>query len=173
MVGESLSFNGLAIPEYRLPTKMVLMQNLRTNLPTAKLLTEAERQPFVRDGAGIDMAHPSDAGFPRWLNENGTPFIVGAIKEIESLVGGKATHIMLNRLRAGDTVNPHIDHMDTGERWHLVLTTNTDSFWWDETDGEVHMEAGYWWGPVPYKRLHAVWNHGDSDRIHLVVDVRR
>jgi hypothetical protein len=136
------------------------------------LAQEIEKITFHRDGAGIDMAHPLDTGFPAWLTK--APLIRAAIAEIEGLVGGRASHIMLNRLRAGDVVNPHVDAMDLGERWHLPIRTNPQSIWWDETDEvDRYMQPGFWWGPVPYKRLHAVWNHGDSDRIHLVVDVQR
>lgn len=148
------------------------MQNLRTALDLGALTAEAVRQDFRRDGAGIDMAHNSDSGFPAWLPK--APQIQAAIAEIEGLVNGKANHIMLNRLRPHDNVLPHRDQMDVGERWHLPLVTNPRAIWWDEMDGkEVHMEVGFWYGPVPYKVEHSVWNDGETERIHLVVDVHR
>lgn len=148
------------------------MQNLRSSLDLAALLEESAAQDFRRDGAGIDMAHNSDNGFPAWLAK--APEIQKAIAEIEALVGGKANHIMLNRLKPHDNVLPHKDVMDVGERWHLPLVTNPKAKWWDEMDDkDVHMEVGYWYGPVPYKVSHSVWNDGETERIHLVVDVYR
>jgi aspartyl/asparaginyl beta-hydroxylase len=136
------------------------------------LLAEMRKLTFYRDGAGIDMAHNSDSGFPLWYQS--APAIQAAVAEIEGLVGGTATHIMLNRLRPGDSVLPHVDQMDTGERWHLPVVTNRGAIWWDEIEQiDLNMQAGFWWGPVPYKRSHAVRNDGESERIHLVVDVRR
>lgn len=148
------------------------MQNLRTSLDLPALLEEAAKQDFRRDGAGVDMAHNSDNGFPAWLPK--APRIQEAIAEIEGMVGGKATHIMLNRLRPHDNVLPHKDLMDVGERWHLPLVTNPKAFWWDEVENkDFHMEVGFWYGPVNYKADHSVWNDGETERIHLVVDVRR
>jgi len=81
--------------------------------------------------------------------------------------------MMLNRLKAKGFVKEHIDPINRGERWHLPLTTNVETIWWDELEGTFHMRAGLWWGPVPYKVLHSVRNDGSTDRIHLVVDVLR
>ena len=145
---------------------------MRTEVSIDDLLAETKKLPFFRDGAGIDMAYPSDYGFPTWLKK--VPTIQLAIAEIEQLTGGSAVHLMLNRLKPGDYVHPHVDQMDVGERWHLVLSTNPDAKWWDEVENkEVHLEQGFWWGPVNYRAMHSVWNYGETERTHLVVDVMR
>lgn len=87
---------------------------------------------------------------------------------------GNIAQIMLNKLPPLARLAPHKDGMPDNPRFHLPLRTNPDAYWWDEHNNKVHMEAGNWYGPVPYCGiLHAAFNDGDTDRIHLIVDFER
>ena len=79
------------------------------------------------------------------------------------------------KLGAGSEINPHRDHLAGYEydffRLHIPIQTN------DEVrfilDGELlHMLAGEcWYTNVHY--VHSVSNHGNTDRVHLVIDGER
>ena len=122
---------------------------------------------FKRDASGIDMA-ALQGEIPKWLSSHS---ISAAVREIEQLTGRVAKGVMVNRLDPGISVPIHTDP-DTGWlRYHLPLFTNPHAMWWDEDEGLLHMESGWWWGPVPYTKRHHVVNNGNTARYHLVVDV--
>lgn len=126
----------------------------------------AESLKFNRDQSGMDMAS-LQGGLPKWLKDH---TLMSAVREIEALSGGAAQAVMINRLDPGITVAKHKDQYTGWRRYHLPLVTNVEAWWWDETNGTVFMDYGYWWGPVPYNELHQVSNGGNTARIHLVVD---
>jgi hypothetical protein len=81
------------------------------------------------------------------------------------------TQVMVNHLEPGGRLEKHRDGLPDDDRWHLPLITNPFAKWWDEYNGEVHMDIGYWYGPVPYCGvLHSAVNDGHSERVHLVAD---
>lgn len=82
--------------------------------------------------------------------------------------------VMVNHLRPGGRLAAHRDGLPDDWRYHLPVETNPRAVWWDEFGGTMHMDTGYWHGPVPYCGvLHAVANNGPTTRIHLVVDFRK
>ena len=87
---------------------------------------------------------------------------------------GDVDRVLLNCLQAGTEFDKHRDGLPDNARFHLPVQTTDDAYWWDEINGNVHMRAGHWYGPVPYCGiLHAVGNPASTDRIHLVVDFKR
>jgi hypothetical protein len=81
------------------------------------------------------------------------------------------TQVMVNVLHGGGSLAAHRDGLPDDYRYHLPVVTNPEVVWWDELNGEAHMRAGYWHGPVPYCGvLHSVANGGTESRIHLVAD---
>jgi hypothetical protein len=79
--------------------------------------------------------------------------------------------VMVNRLDAGGKLSAHRDGPPDDLRFHLPLLTNPDVMWWDEIGGTIHMEPGFWHGPVSYCGvLHAMVNNGDKPRLHVVAD---
>jgi hypothetical protein len=82
--------------------------------------------------------------------------------------------VMVNRLASGGRLERHRDGLPDDARWHLPLITNPSAKWWDEYNGDVHMDVGYWYGPVPYCGvLHSAVNDGQSERVHIVADFAR
>lgn len=91
-----------------------------------------------------------------------------------SRVGGERLgRCMINKVKPGGQIYPHADtpaHAEYYSRFHIVLQSNPESRFraGDET---VNMAAGdIWW--FDNKQEHDVINHGTTDRIHLVVDIR-
>ncbi len=75
-------------------------------------------------------------------------------------------------LKAGGSIHRHTDEFIKGSTHHLVWTTNTQcENWWMEDGQErvCHMEAGKRY-LVERAPLHWSFNHGDTDRIHLLVE---
>lgn len=145
---------------------------LKSSLDPAPLASLFHRLESRRDGTGVEMTalqfHEQSSLSLLHHDE-----VKAAVDELESLTGGACAFIMFNRLAPGAGVPAHVDaHSEPVERWHLPVATNPQAWWWDLSLGEsLHMRAGWWWGPVPYSVFHRVWNDGDSERIHLVVDL--
>lgn len=95
-----------------------------------------------------------------------------AIAELRDVVHlGVLRQVMVNRLSAGNTLEPHRDGLPQHQRFHLPVITHPDVFWWDEIAGKCTMEPGYWYGPVNYCGiLHMVANPSPVDRVHVIAD---
>ena len=82
--------------------------------------------------------------------------------------------IVVANLKPGGAIDTHIDEGEycaAHDRFHFVLSTNSDV--WFKCDGRVkHFEVGkIWW--LDNKSLHSVENNGSTDRIHIVVDIKK
>lgn len=101
------------------------------------------------------------------------PLIGKAVDELTEQVGGLPVGLMINRLAPGVEIEKHIDKAPHPgiERWHLPLVAPREALYWDEQNGWLHMEPGYWWGPIPFWIPHQVKNMGEMERIHLIVDL--
>lgn len=131
----------------------------------------AETAKWVLDGSQALMAHGQFDPFPSWALR--CPNLLFAVNEIALSKDGTANNLMINLLKPGVIVPIHTDNVPKRpKRWHLPLITNTKSWWWDAgTNQKEYMEVGTWYGPLPYWLNHQVGNEGDTDRIHLVVDL--
>lgn len=151
---------------------------IKTNLALGSVLTEAEGLKYWVDDSGAEMTVTQSGGLEIAM---GCPNIHKAICEIATLSHLDPLHIMINRLSAQTTVPIHRDYLKPSplqgdrpclERWHLPLITNSGSYWWDETNVDnVYMPTGFWYGPMPYWKSHYVANLGQTERIHLIVDL--
>jgi len=79
--------------------------------------------------------------------------------------------VLIVNLRPGGVVSEHVDvgsYADTFARFHIVLSTNPGCT--NTTGGEVeHWKQGScWW--FNHTLPHSAANHGDTDRVHLIVD---
>jgi hypothetical protein len=150
-----------------------MIQQIKTELDLHSLLMSAEQLEYWRDGAGVDMSITQSGGLP----PESKPFMV-AINEIAGLCKLMPVNLMINRLPKRTMVPIHSDPVkgDDGrqhfERWHLPLKTNDLCVWWDEENTFFNMPMGYWYGPVPYWLKHNVSNEGETERTHLIVDLR-
>lgn len=109
--------------------------------------------------------------------------IMPIIKKIEKIYNGKHGRIWLAKLPPGKEIPIHIDHysLDTllkayeyyyflaVDRIHIPITTNEKVIF--NVGGEdKHMKIGECWN-MNQSILHFVKNDGDTDRIHLVIDL--
>ena len=124
--------------------------------------------PTTVDAGNVNMAYAQNTN-PDVITD---PYVRKAIEEIEQFTGGKAIGLMVNTLKAKQVSPIHTDPGE-GDRYHLAITTNVQVNWWDEINGLVHFQLGYWYGPVPYRFKHQVYNDGKTDRLHLIVDIRK
>jgi hypothetical protein len=143
------------------------VQKLESGLDLPTLAEAIRRLSFWKDGAGVEMSVLQFRETPKPVEEALRP----ALLELSNLQNRRWRYVMVNRLKPEAVVKPHKDIGAEVERWHLPVLTNPGAYWWDEREGEIHMEAGFWWGPVPYSILHSVGNEGSSERVHIIVDL--
>lgn len=154
------------------------MERLVTQLPLDKLALEISQiDDFWRDDSGAYMAIRPCHGVPDWLSK--CFWIMEALREIANLRKQEVLHVMINKLPPNVIVPNHTDTLTPTrqgerprvERWHLPITSNEGCFFWDDNFGFTRMLLGSWWGPVPYWLEHAVENTGQTERVHIVVDL--
>lgn len=110
------------------------------------------------------LAH-AQKGYAMIQNPPGVEDIVeAAAKE----VGGTPYNILLSRVVPGQVIERHTDKAYT-KRVHVPLQTNPKAYF--ITDEPLHMQLGKVYVVDPSKP-HSVVNEGDTDRIHLMFDVK-
>jgi hypothetical protein len=80
--------------------------------------------------------------------------------------------IMLAKLPAGESINPHIDRSPAAQfphKVHIPLTTNDETFFILNED-YINMEIGSIY-EVNNRKLHSVINKGKTERIHLIFEI--
>ncbi len=121
------------------------------------------------------VRHPR-TGVPQINLLNIFPAVRDAVNVLQVDQGYRTlTQVMVNLLEPGGKLSAHRDGPPDDDRWHLPVETNKAAVWWDEVTAQtIHMEAGYWHGPVYYCGvLHAVANNGDTPRLHIVADFEK
>ena len=101
------------------------------------------------------------------------------IKELEELYNGKVAMCGFNKLDPGCSMPLHRDQIDGKQpfspyyfvlrRFHIPIITNEKSF--IRVNGEdKNMKVGECW-EFNNNFRHKVWNNGDTDRIHFIIDI--
>lgn len=101
------------------------------------------------------------------------------IKELEELYNGKVAMCGFNKLGPGCSMPLHRDQSSGNEpfspyyyvlrRFHIPIYTNEKAF--IKVNGEhKHMKVGECW-EFNNNHRHKVWNDGDTDRIHFIIDI--
>lgn len=95
------------------------------------------------------------------------------MKVMARVSGERLGRCMINRVRPGGKIHPHADtpeHANYYDRFHLVLETNEKALFRAE-DEMVQMRTGdLWWFQNAVE--HEVRNEGDTDRVHLIIDIK-
>lgn len=94
------------------------------------------------------------------------------IKELEEDCDGEMGQVLYVNLPAGKVIDPHEDfgsYLFYICRYHIPIITNPDvGFIVDE---EIKfMKEGECW-EINNNKMHSVFNKGNSDRIHLLIDI--
>jgi len=102
--------------------------------------------------------------------------VIPIIYELEKLVGGKYAKSLFAKLPANKRIFPHYDqggplstYMMLIRRFHVVISTN-DKVLFRIGNNTKHLKVGECW-EINQNMIHEVWNDGDSDRVHLIVDI--
>jgi hypothetical protein len=134
-------------------------------------------------GVGLDMAADAYLDAASTLERVWYPpaaLFPGIVAFIGARFGPSVGSVVLARLPAGGMIVPHGDRVWQAEqayphrlppvfafRRYQVVLTGRAVFWCD--DARAEMAAGeMWW--FDNARTHSVCNHGDTDRIVLIVD---
>lgn len=108
-----------------------------------------------------------------WLNY---PAIATVVNDIEETVNAMGVfQVLIDLLGPHARIGWHTDPYDSTNspmRFHIPIVTNSKAVWADELNGEIHMQPGRVYGPVPYRDTpHMVANRGNTNRVHMVVDL--
>ena len=156
-----------------------MISALVSSIDPQRILDDANLLQYKQDGTGMLMAfNPNDVDVIAWMLRQQMTFdgIIDAIIEIEGLTGKVAKRVMLNRLPSGIEVPWHVDPGERYERWHLPVKMNSRCGFQVRADEAkppeiLELGTGWWTGPIPYWVPHRVWNLGDGERVHLIVDL--
>jgi len=96
------------------------------------------------------------------------------VMDLMAYVGGERLgRVMINKIAPGGQIYPHADtpsHADYYSRFHIVLQSRPGVMF-RAGDEQVYMATGeVWW--FDNKQEHEVINNSDTDRIHMIVDIR-
>lgn len=129
--------------------------------------SEAEKQEAMRS---IDPWEANDEA-PLTRLPEALPLIYGLMTMVQ---GERLGRVLLDRLEPGAHILPHPDiprELKYYERFHIVVSTNP-SVDFRAGDEHQHMGAGeIWW--FDNTEEHEVWNRGTTDRVHLIIDIRK
>jgi hypothetical protein len=94
------------------------------------------------------------------------------ISDLESYHNGKCGMAMIVKLFSDNNVLPHIDeslYLSAVRRHHIPLKTNKEVVFFID-DETRHLAVGECW-EINNNKVHAVTNHSEEDRIHLIIDI--
>jgi len=130
---------------------------------------------FIRGPLGFTPElYFNDLGSADYREEQcALPAVMELVDYVCSMLGvTELGRVLLVKLKAGGAITPHVDegsYADHFSRLHVVLTTNDQCS--NVTGGHfAYWECGsVWW--FDHKLEHTAFNEGETDRIHMIVDV--
>lgn len=117
------------------------------------------------------------------IQENFKPKVIDNNKEMQDLLNpiitylegihdGKVAKCLFVKLPAGENVELHVDKMNylgVVRRHHIAIQTNDQVLFFVNNE-EKNMKVGDCW-EINNSKEHAVQNLGQTDRIHLMIDI--
>jgi hypothetical protein len=127
---------------------------------------------FVRGVDGKWEPYQKLKSFPFATNTKLLVEVDKIIKDLEMHHDGKCGVAMIVKLLPDNKILPHSDdspYLSAARRHHIPLKTNKDVMFFvgDETK---HLGVGECW-EINNSKIHAVTNHSEEDRIHLMIDI--
>lgn len=109
---------------------------------------------------------------PTYTNQNVFDSVNKIISDLEKELDGKVGRSMFIKLPAGEIITPHPDkgsYLLSVYRCHIPIFTNPYVMF---TVGHetINMKSGECW-EINNSKFHSVKNNGESDRVHLLVDI--
>lgn len=125
------------------------------------------RMPYLIDKRSIfddlDVTEYPVMSFPEFYD---------AVEAVAKLAYASPARAMITKLKPNGHIIPHIDegpYSDATDRYHCVLTTNDKCLMRIGDDHVFGKPTEVWY--FDKHAEHEVLNNGDTDRIHLIVDV--
>lgn len=117
---------------------------------------------------------PGDKYSPQIVcnNEELWKLVEPIIKHLELIYTGRVGRVTLVKLPPNKMVKPHRDlylYPNLVHRIHIPILTNEDVFFSIE-DKIENLKVGMAW-EVNNAKLHGCYNMGNSDRVHLMIDI--
>jgi hypothetical protein len=105
-------------------------------------------------------------------NKEAWELVKEIVEELETDYNGKIGQVLFIKLEKNKDIDPHEDSGDylySACRFHIPIITNDGVGFFIDGDTQ-HMKEGECW-EINNNKTHAVFNHGDEDRIHLLIDI--
>jgi len=117
---------------------------------------------------------PGDSYSPVFVckDEQLWTYVEPIIKNLETIYSGKVSRATLVNLPSNKLVFPHHDYFvypNLVHRIHIPIITN-DNVFFSVDDVTKNLKMGQAW-EVNNARLHGCYNLGDTDRVHLMIDI--
>jgi len=107
------------------------------------------------------------------IEQQTLPAAMPLVEYVCSMLGvTQLGRVLIVKLKAGGMVERHIDeglYADHFARLHIVLTTNPDCLNFTARHVDHWKPGSVWW--FNHKLKHFAVNEGETDRIHMIVDV--
>lgn len=94
------------------------------------------------------------------------------VDALESIHDGKVGKCLFIKLPPHKSIGEHTDkhqYLNTIRRHHIAITTNSEVLFFVDKEAK-NMAVGECW-EINNSKLHAVENNGDTERIHLLIDI--
>lgn len=94
------------------------------------------------------------------------------IQDLEQIHNGKVGKCLFIKLPAKKMVFEHRDngdYLNAARRHHIAIKTNPMTFFKIDEERKNMLVGDCW--EINNMRLHAVQNNGDTDRVHLLIDI--
>ena len=104
--------------------------------------------------------------------QNYLPYTMNFINTLTN--GKKIGRIVIAKLKAGGIIGDHIDEGDYHKnylRYHLVIDTNDKVIFTCEDEKQFMPQGTIWW--FNNQVTHNVKNEGNTDRTHIVLDIKQ
>lgn len=101
-----------------------------------------------------------------------TELVSPIVKSLESIHDGKVGKCVFIKMPAHKSVGQHrdsLDYLGAVRRHHIAIVTNENVIFFVNNESK-NMKVGECW-EINNNLLHSVENNGDSDRIHLMIDI--
>ena len=108
----------------------------------------------------------------RCTDDNLFLMIEPIIKELEKIYDGRIAKCLFIRLPSKKDVKEHKDngdYLNAVKRCHIAIETNEETFFYVNNE-KKNMEVGDCW-EINNMKSHYVKNDGETDRIHLLIDI--
>lgn len=93
------------------------------------------------------------------------------VEDLIDRFGGKLMQRSITLLPAHEDIREHTDEVSDLRRFHVAIKTNEEVIFYCG-NSKINMKVGDCW-EFDYKKWHKVLNDGNTDRVHLLIDLTK